>query len=208
MSFEYNDTSYEVVVLKKKNKNAYIRVKENIIEVIVPIYYTDKMINSLISDNKEGIFRMLKKASKFEQMNEGFWYLGNRYDVIETPLYNLEFSNNKLYVKNMDELNKFIKKEAKVLFQERLDYWYSIFEENIPVPILRIRKMKTRWGVCNRKSNTVTLNLELMKYTIDKLDYVVIHELSHFIHFNHSESFWKLVSKYCPNYKNIRKELR
>ena len=68
--------------------------------------------------------------------------------------------------------------------------------------------MTTRWGVCNRKNNTVTLNSELMKYSLDKLDYVIIHELSHFVHFNHSSDFWLLVSKYCINYKKVRKELR
>jgi len=62
--------------------------------------------------------------------------------------------------------------------------------------------------VCNKKNKTVTLNSELIKYSIDKLDYVIIHELSHFIHFNHSKDFWNLVSKYCPRHKEIRKELR
>ena len=94
------------------------------------------------------------------------------------------------------------------IFKERLDIWYNTFEENIPYPNLRIRKMTTRWGVCNKKTNTVTLNSELMKYSLDKLDYVIIHELAHFVHFNHSKNFWLLVSKYCKNYKEIRKELR
>ncbi len=68
--------------------------------------------------------------------------------------------------------------------------------------------MKTRWGVCNKKDIVITLNSELIRYDISKLDYVIIHELSHFIHFNHSKSFWNLVSKYCPNYKQIKKELK
>ena len=48
--------------------------------------------------------------------------------------------------------------------------------------------MKTRWGVCNIKDNSVTLNSKLIEYDIQALDYVIIHELSHFIHFNHSPS--------------------
>ena len=68
--------------------------------------------------------------------------------------------------------------------------------------------MSTRWGVCNKKTKTITLNSELVKYNIDKLDYVIIHELSHFIYFNHSKSFWNQVGKYCPNYKQIRKDLK
>ena len=68
--------------------------------------------------------------------------------------------------------------------------------------------MKTRWGVCNKRDNSVTLNTNLIKETIDKLDYVIIHELAHFVHFDHSKDFWNLVSKYCKEYKQIRKELK
>ena len=68
--------------------------------------------------------------------------------------------------------------------------------------------MKTRWGVCNIRDNSVTLNTRLIEYDIEKLDYVIIHELSHFIHFNHSKSFWKQVEKYTPDYKQIRNELK
>ena len=68
--------------------------------------------------------------------------------------------------------------------------------------------MSTRWGVCNKKNKTITLNLELIKKDIKYLDYVIVHELCHFIHFDHSKEFWNLVSKYCPNYKQLRKEMR
>ena len=68
--------------------------------------------------------------------------------------------------------------------------------------------MKTRWGVCNRKNNSVTLNLELIKKDHKYLNYVIVHELSHFVHFDHSRLFWQTVSKYCPEYKIVRKELK
>ena len=67
--------------------------------------------------------------------------------------------------------------------------------------------MKTRWGVCNIKNHNVTLNSELYKYDIECLDYVIVHELSHFIEANHSKEFWNQVAKYYPNYKEIRKKL-
>ena len=130
------------------------------------------------------------------------------YDIITISTKNIEIIENHIYVKNKDYLDKWYKKETKRIFKEELDKIYNLFEENIPYPNLRIRKMTTRWGVCNKNSKTITLNSELIKYSIDKLDYVIVHELSHFIHFNHSTSFWCLVSKYCPDYKKIRKELR
>ena len=68
--------------------------------------------------------------------------------------------------------------------------------------------MKTRWGVYNRLRHTITLNSRLIEFDIEKIDYVIIHELSHIIHFNHSKNFWALVNKYCSNYKKIRKEMK
>ncbi len=67
--------------------------------------------------------------------------------------------------------------------------------------------MTSRWGVCNIKNHNVTLNLELSKYPKVYLNYVIVHELSHFIHPNHSKEFWLLVSKYCPNYKDIKEKV-
>lgn len=202
-----DDQEYPIVISRKKNKNAYIRIGEdNHIFVTVPWLYTDKQVKKLIEENKTSIERMIRK--KLAKTLEGFWYLGKRYYIILTPLYELEFVNDKIYVKDEATLNKYLNGEMKRIFQEHLDYWYHKVEEKIPYPTLKIRKMKTRWGVCNRKNNTVTLNSELLKYSLDKLDYVIIHELSHFTHFDHSQSFWRLVEKYEPNYKKIRKELR
>lgn len=206
---EINGISYPVEICRKNNKNAYIRIKEgNVIFVTVPKLYSDKKIQLLLEQNKESISRMILKVQEKTEREEGFYFLGNRYYVIYTPLYEIEFVKDKLYVKDEKTLDRFLNQERKRLFLERLDFWYDQFEEKIPYPTLKIRKMKTRWGVCNRSNKTVTLNTELIRYTVDKLDYVIIHELSHFIHFNHSASFWKLVEKYEPNYKKIRKELR
>ena len=150
---------------------------------------------------------MIKKVENKQIKNEMFYYLGQPYEVIYMPT-KLEFSCNRLFVKDAETLQKWLKKETKQIFEEHLNIWYDRFEENIPFPKLKIRKMKTRWGVCNRRDNSVTLNSELIKYETDKLDYVIIHELSHFIHFNHSKEFWNLVSKYCPEYKEMRKALK
>ena len=85
---------------------------------------------------------------------------------------------------------------------------YKRFTKKIPYPTLTIRKMTTRWGVCNTRAKRVTLNLELMKKPIYCLDYVIMHELSHLIHPNHSKDFWALVEENCPEYKKIKKILK
>ena len=68
--------------------------------------------------------------------------------------------------------------------------------------------MTSRWGVCNISLKTITLNLELIKRDTKYLDYVIVHELSHLIHADHSERFWALVEENMSDYKKYRKEMK
>lgn len=210
MKYKINNQEYDVVIIKKNNKNTYIRVKDDMKIYVTTNYLVNKSyIKNILDNNIDYLEKMLGKRKLDQEKEESFYYLGNIYDIIYvSSIDDLEIVENKIYVKNSKELEKWYKKQIINLFQERLEINYKNFKENIPFPNLKIRNMKTRWGVCNRKTNTITLNSSLIKYDITKLDYVIIHELSHFIHFDHSKNFWNLVSKYCPNYKQIRKELR
>ena len=209
MKYKLDGTYYDVYVIKKNNKNTYIRIKDDLgIYVTTNYFVTNKKIIELLDENQDYLRKAIYRQEQKNEKKENFYYLGKSYDVIYMNTKEIEIINNRFYVKDEKTLDKWYKKQMGVLFKERLDYYYNLFEENIPYPNLKIRKMTTRWGVCNRKNNNVTLNSELMRYSIDKIDYVIIHELSHFIHFDHSKEFWALVSKYCPNYKKIRKELR
>ncbi len=208
MQYKINDYLCNVYIEKKNNKNTYIRIKEDLnIYVTTNYFTTEKQVIKLLDNNYDYLFKMLNNMKQRNEKKELFYYLGKKYDIIYLDS-NVELYDDKIYVKNEETLNKWYKKQIKKIFKERLDYNYGLFTENIPYPNLRIRKMKTRWGVCNKKTNTVTLNSELIKYDISKIDYVIIHELSHFLHFNHSRSFWNQVEKYCPNYKKIRNELK
>lgn len=209
MKYEIDGIICDVIIERKNNKNTYIRVKEDQnIYVSTNYLVSKKKIKELLDKNYVFLSNNLKRQQKIKQKKETFYLLGKNYDIIICSSKKIEICENKIYVESNDYLDKWLKKETKKLFNERLKHNYDIYEEQIPFPNLRIRKMKTRWGVCNKKTNTVTLNSELIKYSIDKLDYVIIHELSHFLYFNHSSNFWNQVGKYCPNYKMIRKELK
>lgn len=210
MIYRLDDDDYEVEILKKGNKNTYVRVKEDLtIQVTTNHFATKHDIKNLLDRNQDFLRKTLGKREIEKQKDDDFYFLGKKYDIVVVPiLKNIELDGNKLYVPDKSLLEKWLKKQTLSLFEERLKYNYSLFEENIPYPRLRIRSMKTRWGVCNRKNLVVTINSKLIKETIDKIDYVIIHELSHLVHFNHSRDFWEVVEKYCPKYKRIRKDLR
>ena len=207
MQIKIDDKYYDVEIIKKNNRNTYIRVKDGKI-VVTTNYLTSKSsITKLINDNIGSIIKMLNIDNKKQDKLDNFYYFGKCYDVIY-GFNEIELTDNKIYASSSKELNKYLLKKIKLIYQEHLDYWYSQFEEKIPVPNLKIRKMASRWGVCNIKNHNVTLNYELSKYDITCLDYVIVHELSHFIHHNHSKEFWLLVGKYYPRYKEARKMLK
>lgn len=209
MIYQIDNENYIVNIERKNNKNTYIRVKEDLSILVTTNYLvSDKKVISLLDKNYSFLVRTIKHQKKLNQKKELFYLLGNVYDIIILDKKNVEIIDNKIYTKSYDYLEKWLKKETKKVYQKRLDLIYNQYQENIPYPNLRIRKMRTRWGVCNKKTKTITLNSELIKYSIDKLDYVIVHELSHFLYFDHSTSFWQQVSKYCPNYKKIRKDLK
>lgn len=209
MKYTIDNKEYEVVIIKKNNKNTYIRVKEDLkIYITTSRFSTKSYIKSLLDNNIESIKKMIEQQAKQIKKKDYFYYLGEKYEVFIDDVEGIKFLDDAIFVNSENTLNKWLNKKIKELFQERLDYNYNRYQEKIPYPKLKIRTMKTRWGVCNIRDNSVTLNTKLIEYDIEKLDYVIIHELSHFIHFNHSKAFWNQVEKYTPNYKQIRKELK
>ncbi len=212
ISFDYklNGETYKVLVVKKNNKNTYIKIKEDLTIYITTNYLTTKReIKTILDNEKEFLNKALSKAKKKLEKSQAFYYLGKKYDIIKVPFESIELTEDKIYVKDDKSLEKWLKKETKHIFTERLEYNYNLFDEDIPFPKLKIRAMKTRWGVCNKRELSVTLNSKLIEYSIHEIDYVIIHELSHLVHFDHSKEFWNTVEYYMPDYKksvNILKE--
>lgn len=210
MKYKINNELYDVVIEKKNNKNLYIRVKEDLTILVTTNFLTSKkQVIDILDKNQNYLIKMIEKRKKELEKNKYVLYLGNRYDLIFSNLFDsVEIDDKKIYARDQAQFDKWYKKQMEKIFDEHYEMLYNIFEEEIPHFRMRIRKMKTRWGVCNIKSKTVTLNSRLIEYSLEALDYVIIHELSHLIHFNHSNSFWNLVEKYKPDYKRIRKELK
>ena len=209
MTFNYSNKDYEIIIEKKKIKNTYIRVKEDLKIYVSTSYLTPNIfIKNLIKNNEKSIIRMIDLQEKKQNKKDGYYFLGRKLNIIKTDINKTYLEDDNLYVKTKEDITKWYNKQVKKVFKERLDTIYNTFTENIPYPKLVVRKMSTRWGVCNKKLEKVTLNYNLIYMDRKYLDYVIVHELSHFIHFDHSKEFWKLVSENEPNYKQIRKEMR
>lgn len=210
MIFVYNNEEYPIEIVRKlQNKNTYFRVKKDLTLYITTNFFTkDKDILKMIEENRKALEKMYSKQLEKCENLSGFSYLGKKYDIIYVTGKDITIGENKVFIGKDANLDKWYKKQAEYIFKERFDICYQQFTRKIPYPKLRIRKMTSRWGVCNYKDIVVTLNLELIKREPACLDYVIYHELSHLIEANHSSRFWQVVEENYPSYKNVRRILK
>lgn len=103
-----------------------------------------------------------------------------------------------------NELESLIR-QAKDIIPKRVDYFSSIM--NIYPTGMKITKAKKRFGSCNQK-NSLCFSCFLMQYPLEAVDYVVVHELAHIRHHNHSAEFYSLIRRYMPDYKQREKLLK
>ena len=204
-----NEETVNIKIIYKKNKNIYFRFdnEKNLI-VTTPLHTSTKKILQLIKENEKALTKMLERTKRKIDNNNEIRLLGLKYEIkIDETYKDIVLDNGIIYAKNEKILNKYITNLTQKTFIEEIN---KVLKQmpNIPKFILKIRKMKSRWGVCNYIKKTVTLNSELIKYERRIIDYVIIHEFSHFTHHNHGSEFWNLVSTYYPEYKKARKELR
>lgn len=203
---ELDGTFVEVVIERKKIKNIYFRINEdNQIYVTCPRLVTNRQINKLLEKNYDSLVKMYKKQVNRNEKEDKIFLLGNELEYI----YNgrIKFEEGKAYGPSIESINNYLEKNSLKVFQDRMNIYMEKYD-NLPKFRLRTRKMKSRWGVCNKGSWTVTLNTLLIHKKPYLIDYVICHELSHFEHMDHSKAFWKDVEQHFPRYKEARKELR
>lgn len=105
----------------------------------------------------------------------------------------------------LKEIRHFYKREAVDFLSERVKFWAG--EMNLHPSQVKFREQKTRWGSCSSRK-VINLNWRLIVFTQEIIDYVIVHELAHLQHMNHSSHFWGLVEKYVENYKDIVKTMK
>lgn len=227
MKVKINDKDIDVVVTRKNRKTISIKVSESC-EIIMsaPLYIDDEKVKEIIKDKEEWIAQSLRqmenKRNKNMNFKEGVLYLGIRYTLdihkVKHRTLKIIFDNNtfNIYIpeslleKEMDVLlkellTKWYRVQARRVFQERVNYYSSKLK--VSPNRIAIKDQKSRWGSCSSKGN-INLNYRLIMAPIEIIDYVIVHELCHLVHLNHSKEFWALVKEISPNYLKYKEWLK
>ena len=104
-----------------------------------------------------------------------------------------------------DEERKVLIARAKEYLPMRVDYWSDIM--GLTPTGLKITSARTRFGSCSGK-NSICFSWRLMQYPSEAIDYVVVHELAHIRHHNHSPAFYALIERYMPDWRERMKLLK
>lgn len=107
--------------------------------------------------------------------------------------------------KRLDTLEKRYRQAARARFEDRVAYYHSATGGHFTS--ITVRDQKSRWGSCSSRG-TLSFNYRLIFAPPVVLDYVVVHELCHLTHMNHSKDFWNMVASVMPDYKLHRAWLR
>ena len=99
--------------------------------------------------------------------------------------------------------------ELKTSINTLCEKAYPYYEKyGIKYPIVKFRKMKTRWGSCHTQKNILTFNTQLIYAPIECVEYVVWHEFTHFLQANHSQKYYEELEKVYPRWRTSRKKLK
>lgn len=213
-----------VVTIKyrRKMKNIYLKVERNADVVVsapprTPNYIIKKMVQENIDEIRERRNNILKNGHtiKYFVTDEKHFIFGREFELeIRLGTKNIVILSNEkmvLVIKNKEQNREQIVTNylRKVLYNKALEF-INKYEENMGVHAeqLRIKKMKTRWGTCNIKVKRIWINYELVKYPIECLEHIVVHELTHLLETNHTPRFYELLGKYFPNYRENDKLIK
>ena len=213
-----------VVMIKyrRKMKNIYLKVEKNA-EVVVsapprtPNYIIKKLIQENIDEIKLRRNNILMNGYTVKQFVTGEKHIifGKEF-VLEVRLGNKNvviLSDDKiiLVIKDKDKdrgqiVTSYLR---KVLYNKALEF-INKYEKIMGVHAeqLRIKKMKTRWGTGNIQAKRIWINYELIKYPIECLEHIVVHELTHLLETNHTPRFYELLGKYYPNFRENDKLIK
>ncbi|TDO21145.1 hypothetical protein EI74_0165 [Mycoplasma testudineum] len=205
----------EVNVVKTNYKNSSIRIKDNKI-----LYKQGKAGWSIISQNfiethlHRYVLQLIKidENQKYNLEEKYFVFLGKqiKYNYLNGVLFfNI---NNVAYVKKIRSDANFEKQLLKIIeglfrkfLSDRQTYWETIMK--IPKHKIQIRSKKSAWATNYVLKKIINYSFWAFAFEEQILDYLIVHELSHHIHHNHSREFWNNVSKYIPNFKSLRKKM-
>jgi len=172
---------------------------------------------SWIRKQQKKILSQQREAQREYTSRESHYYLGKRYllKIVTTETrQHVAIKHNYIVLythaytsveQKQTMLQEWYREQLKMIVPKYISKW----EETLQVKVSEfgIKKMKTKWGTCNREASRIWINLELAKKPLECLEYIVVHEMIHLLERNHNNNFVAYMDKFLPQWKHLKEEL-
>lgn len=227
-SIQYGNITINFTVYPTSRRSTVtIYIKPNLeVNVRVPKKSTIKSINDVVHKKAPWI---IKKWDYFKKLNlqipstnyinnEPHLYLGKSYklNILKGTKNNITVTPEYLFVESTNPDNELLTKhllkmwywkQAKEFLTNEFNTQFENFNNyGLVKPTLMIKPLRGKWGQCSTKG-IIKLNEELIKFSLECIHYVMIHEFCHLIEHNHGKNFYKILNIHMPEWKRIKREL-
>lgn len=207
-----NLIKYDLII--KEQKNIILNVNNGKIKVSAPSHAHDWEIEALIYKNIKKIITVMDVYDNYRKIvinpdGTGYVFVFNEKYPLQLTTENVhtKIINRQLFLmkdassydENVKKLYQFLKQKFGYKFEQLLDKWATTM--GLTYKNLSVKVMTRKWGVCYPQTEKIVLNTKLIHFDPTVLEYVIVHELSHLVHHNHSKPFWYYIERYMPNYQ-------
>lgn len=204
----------DITIKNSNRKTVSIFIeRDGSVSARVPDNVTDEEIKEILEAKA---YQIHKNLAQWEQLNEryvlrefvngqSFIYLGRNYrlTLVDEPLGEVRFTKGRFLLSKMEvaKAKEYFKAFYKKKLQEKIKPLIQRYKAQLDVSPndIKIMELQNRWASCNAKGN-VNFHWKCVMAPMDVLQYIVVHELVHLIHLNHTSEFWNEVDKVLPNY--------
>lgn len=196
---------YEFEIKESKKAVKYLRLKvgqSGEISLSIPLRTKENHILEFLEKNLEWLRKTsakikAKNSAKNENQVE---FLGLNYElIIDKKASGVSIELFSIKAASKADFRRFCDEKAKELLNASIARFAPLIAR--PINHISFKHMRTRWGSCNKAKGYINLNLDLITKKKEFIEYVVLHELAHLVHANHSKDFYALISKHMPDYK-------
>ena len=225
----FGDQELIYILEQKQVKNLNLRIRKDgsVYVSANPMVPADE-VDDFVIRKSEYITRAVNQFHMMQQYQpepkryvsgETFYFQGRgvRLQVIQDKKDSLISDGVYIFlrVKDPDDFDKkrrmvtkYLDQQCREIFEQELNELYPVFQKyDVVKPQLRIRDMDTRWGSCLAKKGIITLNKRLLEAPRNCIQYVVMHELCHLVHPNHSKHFYQFLTMMMPDWKQRKEAL-
>ena len=177
-------------IQQKQVKNINFRLKPNLLSISVPLTINAEQIAQAIDKRVDWALthheQVLKRYARKQQL------------ALTAKTLKL-WGEAQTFTLNDQQTIDYYRQQLAIVMPELFEKWQPIV--NAQAQETRIKKMHSRWGSCNTRARRIWLSVYLPAYPIECTEYVIVHELCHLHHANHSHAFWQTVQTAMPDYK-------